>query len=211
MSSFRTAFCLLVAGSTLSACEENSAKDAKAGAASDPGAVASAQAALEAARRAAAEKATEVEKPSGPPVLTAGDLELTEERRGKIEGAIGDAKGFLGASDVEAELHKQKLDDEAKAVKAWDAKAKGKWVLIKGNIGNATDNDFDLAVTYTPQAEGDVMGMSKKFFFVKLSGVEGYDAKNYKDGQFAVMLMKYDGQKKASAGHDVVAKGYWMP
>jgi hypothetical protein len=209
---FRSVIAALAVASftCLPACEEEKKEGPDDEAKAKAAAVASAQAALEAAQKAAADRADEAKKPSGPPVLKVTDLELTDERRGKIEEGVPDAKGFLAATDIEADIHKAKLDDEAKAVKAWDAKTKGKWILIKGNIANITENDFDLAVTYTPQAPNDPMGMSKKFFFVKLSGVEGYEMKNYKDGQFAVMLMKYDGQKKASAGHDVVAEGYWM-
>jgi hypothetical protein len=148
----------------------------------------------------------EPKKPARPEKIP---TELTPERRQKIEAAIPEAKGFLAATVLESDLKKKKLDKEPPAVTGFDAKARGKWMLFVGPISNNTATGFDLPVTYT-QAEGDLLGMSRKWFMVSFADVKGYDASKFKGGETVVVLAKYDGKKKASAGHELVDLGQWQ-
>ncbi len=137
------------------------------------------------------------------------DTKLTDERRKKLEAAVPDAKGFLVAADLEQEIHGKKLDDEAKALKAFDAKAKGKWILFTGNLNNMTPTGFEIAFSYTPKAEGDPFGMSRKWFYVKVADVKGFDANVFQKGEVGVVLAKYNGNKEAAPGHEVLELGHW--
>lgn len=150
----------------------------------------------------------EEKKPTRPEKI---ETALTPERRQKIEAAIPDAKGFIVAADIEDGLKKAKFDKEAPALAGFDAKARGKWVLFVGPIGNMTPTGFDLPVTYTAQAEGDPFGMSRKWIAVTMSDVKGYDPSKFKGGgQMVVVLAKYDGKKKASSGYELVDLGHWQ-
>ena len=148
----------------------------------------------------------EEKKPSRPEKI---EMTLTPERRQKVEAAIPEAKGFIVATDIEAGLKKKKLDKEPPAVGGFEAKAHGKWVLFIGPISNTSPSGFDLPVTYA-QAEGDAMGMSRKWFMVTFAGVKGYDVSKFKGGETVVVLAKYDGKKKASSGYELVDLGDWQ-
>jgi hypothetical protein len=148
----------------------------------------------------------EEKKPGRPEKIA---TEVTPERRQKVESAIPEAKGFVLATGIEAELKKKKLDKEPPALTLFDGKARGKWVLFVGPISNNTPSGFDLPVTYT-QAEGDMLGMSRKWFMVTFSGVKGYEPSKFKGGETVVVLGKYDGKKKASAAYELVDLGYWQ-
>jgi hypothetical protein len=148
-----------------------------------------------------------VEKPARPEKI---DTEVTADRRAKLEAANPDAKGFLVASALEQKLEANKtLKDKEAGVKAFDKLALGKWILFSGPISNPSSSGFELGVTYTPQAKGDVMGMSRQWFPVTFSDVKGYDADAFKAGQMVVVLAKYSGKQKAGPGEEVVATNRW--
>jgi hypothetical protein len=136
------------------------------------------------------------------------DTKLTPERRTKIEAAIPESKGFLVETDLEDGLKKKKFDKEPPGVAAFEAKARGKWVLFAGPISNTTGSGFDLPITYS-QAEGDSIGMSRKWFMVTFSDVKGYDASKFKAGQTIVVAARYNGKKLASPGSELVELGQW--
>ncbi|HVU03659.1 MAG TPA: hypothetical protein VHE30_17995 [Polyangiaceae bacterium] len=147
------------------------------------------------------------EKPSRPEKI---DVEVTAERREKIEKAVPEAKGFLLASSLEEKLKSNKtLKDKDPAVKAFDKLAQGKWVLFAGPISNPTPTGFELGITYTPQIKGDVMGMSRQWFPVSFSDVSGYDGSALKAGQTVVVLAKYAGKQKGGPGKELVAEKLW--
>lgn len=178
-----------------------------------PGAAAAAKpavSALKPAEPAAAPEptATEPEKPARPATIA---TELTDERRTKLEAAYPKTKGFIVAKEVEQQLKDNKgVKEEANAVKAFDAKVKGKWVLFSGTMVNLSDKGFDMAIVYTPQLPNDPMGMSRQFFTVTFSEVEGYDQSKFKAGSTVVVLAQYNGDKQASPGYEVVEAGHWQ-
>jgi hypothetical protein len=138
------------------------------------------------------------------------DLALTPERRTAIETKYPSEKGFLVEKELEAKLQKNKaLKDEKTALAAFDKLAKGKWVLFSGNAANLAASAFDMGVVYTPQIPGDSIGMSKQWFPVHMSEVEGYKQDALKTGDLVVVLVKYDGASKASPGQELVATGVW--
>ncbi len=138
------------------------------------------------------------------------DLTLTPERRTAIETKYPAEKGFLVEKDVEATLQKNKaLKDEKTALAAFDKLAKGKWILFTGNAANLAASNFDMGVVYTPQIPGDSIGMSKQWFPVHMSEVEGYEQDALKTGDMVVVLVKYDGASKATPGQELVATGVW--
>lgn len=155
----------------------------------------------------AAVKAEEPKKPTRPETI---ETELTAERRSAVESAYPDAKGFLVATEIEEGLKSNKsIKAKEAAVSTFDKQVKGKWVLLSGPMVNLTEDSFDLAVTYTPQAENDPMGMSRQFFTVTLSDVEGYEQSKFKPGSQVVVLAQYDGEGKASKGYELVETGHW--
>lgn len=139
------------------------------------------------------------------------DTEVTAARREKIEKAHPEAKGFLVLKDVEDKLKTQKKLKEAKdGVRAFDALAKGKWVLFTGPLVEAKDDGFSVGVSYTPLMEGDRVGLSRQFFLVALSDVKGYaKSDDMKDGTLVAVLAKYDGASKGSPGFELVAESNW--
>lgn len=138
------------------------------------------------------------------------ETELTPERRSTIEGKYPSARGFLVATELEAKLKANKaLKDKKAALAAFDKAASGKWVLFTGPLVNLTDDGFDLGIVYTPQLPNDPMGMSRQFFEVTLSKIEGYSKDAFKDGNVVVVLAKYNGGAKAGPGHELVATGNW--
>lgn len=194
------ALAVLALGVGLFGCEEEKKAEPTA---------APAVSALQAAEPAAsAAEPSEPQKPTRPETI---ELDLTDERRTKLTKAYGDAQGFIVAKDLEAQLKENKaLKDEGKAVKAFDAKAKGKWVLFTGTMVNLTKDGFDMAIVYTPQLPNDPMGMSRQFFTVTFANVQGYDDTKFKVGSAGVVLAKYNGNKKADPGYEVVEAGHWQ-
>jgi hypothetical protein len=138
------------------------------------------------------------------------DMELTAARRAAIETKYPEAKAFLVGKQLEEKLKTNKaIKAKEGAVTAFDHAAKGKWVLFSGLMVNLTDKGFDLAIVYTPQLPNDVMGMSRQFFEVTLSDVEGYDQAQFKSGDPVVVLAKYLGGGKATPAHELVATEVW--
>jgi hypothetical protein len=138
------------------------------------------------------------------------DVTLTPDRRTAIESKYATEKGFLVEKEIEAKLQKNKaLKDEKTALAAFDKLAKGKWILFAGNAANLSASGFDMGVVYTPQIPGDSIGMSKQWFPVTMSDVEGYKQDLLKVGDVVVVLVKYNGAGKASPGHELVATGVW--
>jgi hypothetical protein len=138
------------------------------------------------------------------------DLSLTPERRTAIEAKYPAAKGFVEEKELEAKLQKNKgLKDEKTAVPAFDKLAKGKWLLFAGNAANLSATGFDMGVVYTPQVPGDSIGMSKQWFPVHMSEIEGYKQDLLKTGDMVVVLVKYEGASKATPGQELVATGVW--
>jgi hypothetical protein len=116
----------------------------------------------------------------------------------------------LVGSELEAKLKADKtLKDKKSAVAAFDRAARGKWVLFASPLVNLTDAGFDVGVVYTPQLAGDPMGMSRQFFEVTLSNIEGYDKSAFHAGNMVVVLVKYEGGGKASPGYELVSTGVW--
>ncbi len=66
-----------------------------------------------------------------------------------------------------------------------------------------------MALEYTPQLPNDPMGMSRQFFEVTMTEVEGYSKDAFKDGNVGVVLVKYTGAAKAASGYELVAAGVW--
>ena len=138
------------------------------------------------------------------------DTELTPARRTAVEGKYAAAKGFLAAPDLQAKLKADKsLKDKKAAIAAFDKLARGKWVLFSGPLVNATEDSFDIGLEYTPQLPNDPMGMSRQFFEVTMTQVEGYSKDAFKGGNVGVVLVKYNGAGKASPGYELVATGVW--
>lgn len=162
----------------------------------------------EPAPAASAAEPEEAEKPARPASI---ETELSDDRRAKVEKQYAQARGFLVAKEIETELKENKaVKEEKNAVKAFDAKAKGKWVLFSGTMVNLGDKGFDMAIVYTPQLPNDPMGMSRQFFTITFSEVEGYDSTKFKVGNTGVVLAKYNGDKQASPGYELVEAGHWQ-
>jgi hypothetical protein len=138
------------------------------------------------------------------------DTELTPARRTAVEGKYAAAKGFLAATDLQTKLKADKsLKDKKAAITAFDKLARGKWVLFSGPLVNATESSFDIGLEYTPQLPNDPMGMSRQFFEVTMTEVEGYSKDAFKGGNVGVVLVKYNAAGKASPGYELVAAGVW--
>jgi hypothetical protein len=149
------------------------------------------------------------EKPSGRP--TSIKTELTDERRAALEKKYPSAKGFLFAKDLEEKLKANKaIKDKKAAITAFDKIAKGSWVLFSGPLVNLTDEGFDVGIVYTAQMANDPMGMSRQFFEVTLTEIEGYTKDKFKAGNVVVVLAKYTGNGKAGPGQEVVSTGDWQ-
>ena len=190
--------------STLAACEEEKPKASAASATATPAAT-PAPTPTPSAAPAPAPKAEKAERP------TKVETEVTAARRAAVEGKHAAAKGFLVASELEAKLKANKaLKDKKGALAAFDKAASGKWVLFTGPMVNLTEDGFDVGIVYTPQLPNDPMGMSRQFFEVSLSKIEGYSKSNFKDGNMVVVLAKYNGAAKASPGHELIATGDWQ-
>lgn len=139
------------------------------------------------------------------------DMELTAARRAAVEGKYAAAKGFLSAADLQTKLKADKtLKDKKAAITAFDKLARGKWVLFTGPLVNAKDDAFDIGLEYTPQLPNDPMGMSRQFFEVTITQVEGYAQDDFKGGNVGVVLVKYNGAAKASPGYELVSAGAWQ-
>jgi hypothetical protein len=180
-------------------------EDEKPPAASKPAAASAAPVATPAAAAAPASKAEKTdERP------TKIETEVTPARRSAVEAKYAAAKGFLTASELQAKLKTDKsLKDKKTGIAAFDKLARNKWVLFTGPLVNVTDSGFDMALEYTPQLPNDPMGMSRQFFEVTMSEVEGYSKDAFKGGNVGVVLVKYNGAGKAGPGYELVANNVW--
>jgi hypothetical protein len=199
-TSFIRSTCALLVCATLPlACEEEKAPPAAPPA---PPSAEPAAAAIE-----PKEEAKESEKQERPKSIP---LELGE-RRSAVETAHPEAKGFLVAAEIEEVLKKDKKNStKPAALKTFDKRAKGKWVLFAGTLVNPTDTGFDLAVTYTPLDPADRMGISRQFFTVTFSNIEGYKADGFKSGTQVAVVAKYNGAQAAGPGYELVADKTWQ-
>ena len=138
------------------------------------------------------------------------EMDLTPARRSAVEAKYAAAKGFVAATELQTKLKADKsLKDKKAAIAAFDKLARGKWVLFAGPLVNTTDSGFDIGLEYTPQLPNDPMGMSRQFFEVTMSEVEGYDKDAFKGGNVGVVLVKYNGKGMASPGYELVAANVW--
>lgn len=191
----------------LAGCDDDAATASQQAAASASAAAAAAQAELAATAEVKPVPPSEPVKASRPSTI---DTELTAARRDAIEKKYPEAKGFLVAKDIEEVLKKDKaIKEKEAAVSAFDGKAKGRWMLFAERAVNLTDSGFDLALVYTPQMPNDPMGMSRQFFELTFSDIEGYKADELKSGNVVVVLAKYQGKAKVGPGHELVAAGVW--
>lgn len=140
------------------------------------------------------------------------DLLVSSSKRARVEAFAPEAAGFLTAADLEEQLYKMQLKrgKDADAVKALDRLAKGKWVLFTGNIGSIKPDSFELPIRYTPRDPNDAMGITNVWIPIKLTKIRGYDGNEYRAGELAVVLAKYEGKQTAEGGYDVVLLKHWF-
>jgi len=190
------------------ACDSNERSGAQPTTGPTSTAAAAASAALEAAKKAAAEKANRkvIRRPKD-----AAELLLTPERRTKIESANPKAQGFLDQATLEQQLFQKALNrgNNEAAVAAFDRLAKGRYVLFTGNIMAPESDRFQLAVRYTPREATDPMGLTATWFPVHFRNVTGYDHGQYRAGQPAAVLARYDGKQQTSNGVDIILLEQW--
>jgi hypothetical protein len=152
------------------------------------------------------------EKPGTRRPIDESDVLLLPGRRTRLESFAPEAKGFLASADLEEKLYSLNLRRgvDADAIRAFDGMAKGKWILFTGNIGGLEKDGFELPIRYTPKDAKDPLGLTSTWFAVKFSNVKGYDMAEYRQGELAVILARYDGDKSAKAGYDVVLLRNWF-
>lgn len=140
------------------------------------------------------------------------DLIINDQRRARVESFAPEAKGFLTSAELEESLYKLNLrrgkDDDAE--KAFDRLAKGKWILFTGNV-TPKPGSAEMPIRYTPKDPKDDFGLTSTYFSVPVENIKGWDGSTYRTGEFAVILAKYEGKKKAGPGYDVVALEHWFP
>lgn len=142
----------------------------------------------------------------------AADLITSAEKRARVETFAPETRGFLTSEQIENELYKLDLKrgKDADAVKALDRIARGKWVLFTGNIGAIASGSCELPIRYTPKDPNDSLGLTSVWVPIRISGIKGYDANEYRPGELAVVLARYEGEKKASPGYDLVLLQKWF-
>lgn len=172
-------------------------------------AAASASAALEAIKQAAAERS---QRKVIRRAKSDADLVLTPERRAKLESVVPDAKGFLDSKELEAALFKQELKRGATdaALKSFDKLAAKRFVLFSGYIMEPKARGFDLAIRYTPRDPADPVGLTATWFPVHFSDVKGYDHSQYQGGEPVTVLARYEGNQATSQARDVILLEEWV-
>jgi hypothetical protein len=147
-----------------------------------------------------------VRRPSAEEALMATDV-----IRARLENRHPEAAGFLTGDQVEEKLFALELkrgkDDEA--LKHLDRIAKGKWLLLTGPLTPAQPEGFELPVRYTPRDSADPMGLTSQWINVKVTNLQGYDAAEYRAGEKTAVLARYNGNKEASPGFDLILLGQW--
>jgi hypothetical protein len=141
----------------------------------------------------------------------AGELLLDAGRRARIEAAHPEAKGFLDLDPLEKELFGLELPRGAadKALAAFDKRARGKWVLFTSNLIDPAQG-FEVPVHYTARDAKDRLGLTSTWFSVRLEQIRGFDPAKYRPGELVVVLAKYNGNKLAGPGHDLVLGDLWF-
>jgi hypothetical protein len=136
---------------------------------------------------------------------------VTPERRARIERHHPEAAGMLLGEDIEAQLFTLELPrgNDEKALAQLDRLAAGKWILVTGNIANPGPDGFELPIRYTPRDPTDPVGVTSQWLSVRFSNIEGYDASQYRLGEKAAVLAKYDGKKRATRGFDLILLRKW--
>lgn len=168
----------------------------------------SASAALEAIKQAAAERS---QRKVIKRAKTEADVVLTAERRNKLESVVPEAKGFLDAKELEAQLFKQDLKRGANdaALQAFDKLAANRFVLFSGYIIEPKASGFDLAIRYTPRDPKDPVGLTATWFPVHFSDVKGYDVAHYQGGEPVAILARYEGKQNTTQARDVILLEEW--
>ncbi len=151
-------------------------------------------------------------KPGTRRPIDESDILLLPGRRTRLEALAPESKGFLTSAELEEKLYSLNLRRgvDADALRAFDGMAKGRWVLFTGNIGALEKDSFELPIRYTPKDAKDPLGLTSTWFGVKFTNVKGYDMAEYRQGELAVVLARYDGDKSAKAGYDVVLLRRWF-
>jgi hypothetical protein len=141
------------------------------------------------------------------------DLIVSTEKRARVERLVPEAKGFLTSEELEGKLYQLELrrGKDADAVKALDRLAKGKWVLFTGNIGSITPAGCELPIRYTPKDPNDALGLTAVWLPIQITAIKGYDPAEYRAGELAAILARYNGDRKATPGYDVVLLKSWFP
>jgi hypothetical protein len=140
------------------------------------------------------------------------DLILSPEKRVRVEALAPEAKGFLVGEELEHKLYglELKRGKDSDALKALDQLAKGKWILFTGNIGNITPEGCELPIRYTPKDPNDSLGLTSTWLPIRITKIKGYDPAEYRPGELAAVLARYQGEQKAEPGYDVVLLNGWF-
>src|SRR5262249_47686137 len=140
------------------------------------------------------------------------DLIASAEKRARVEAFAPEAKGFLTSEAIENELYKLDLKrgKDPDAVKALDRIARARWILFTGNIGAIKPGSCELPIRYTPKDPNDSLGLTSVWLPIQISGIKGYDAAEYRPGELAVILARYEGSEKASPAYDLVLLQKWF-
>lgn len=151
-------------------------------------------------------------KPGTRRPIDESDTLLLPGRRTRLEALAPESKGFLTSAELEEKLYSLNLRRgvDADALRAFDGMAKGRWILFSGNIGGLEKDGFELPIRYTPKDAKDPLGLTSTWFGVKFTNVKGYDMAEYRQGELAVILARYDGDKGATGGYDVVLLRRWF-
>jgi hypothetical protein len=176
-------------------------------------AIASNSMAIRAPTEPASASATPVDfKPGTRRPIDESDVMLLPGRRTRLEAFAPESKGFLTSADLEEKLYTLNLRRgvDADALRAFDGMAKGRWILFTGNIGALAKDTFELPIRYTPKDAKDALGLTSTWLALKFTNVKGYDMAEYRQGELAVILARYDGDKSAKAGYDVVLLRRWF-
>jgi len=161
---------------------------------------------------ASASAAPQPSKPGTRRPIDESDILLLPGRRARLEALAPESKGFLTSADLEEKLYSLNLRRgvDADALRAFDGMAKGRWILFTGNIGALAKDGFELPIRYTPKDAKDPLGLTSTWFGVKFTNVKGYEMTEYRQGELAVILARYDGDKSARAGYDAVLLRRWF-
>jgi hypothetical protein len=151
-------------------------------------------------------------KPGTRRPIDESDVLLLPGRRTRLEALAPESRGFLTSAELEEKLYSLNLRRgvDADALRAFDGMAKGRWILFTGNIGGLAKDGFELPIRYTPKDAKDALGLTSTWLGVKFTNVKGYDMAEYRQGDLAVILARYEGDKASKVGYDVVLLRRWF-